>query len=171
MITMKSIKYFASGSQETPCYNADVFWEGYEGKKPKKVAHVSNGGYGAGDDVDILDADGYAQMQEYIEGCDPRTWEDGQGKTYLSPESLCNICAHELDRFLSKKEFQKVCRKWSFFIGEMSDWNGSYRILDKRYARKSLDQLVEGYRSEGNNVIILNDLTLTQWNMMTGVEL
>ena len=43
-LELKNIKYFASGSEETPCYNADIFING------KKAIHVSNHGYGACDD-------------------------------------------------------------------------------------------------------------------------
>ena len=43
-LELKNIKYFASGSEETPCYNANIFING------KKAIHVSNHGYGACDD-------------------------------------------------------------------------------------------------------------------------
>ena len=43
-LELKNIKYFESGSKETPCYNADIFING------KKAIHVSNHGYGACDD-------------------------------------------------------------------------------------------------------------------------
>ena len=39
----KNIKYFASGSEETPCYNADIFING------KKAFHVTNNGCGGCD--------------------------------------------------------------------------------------------------------------------------
>ena len=42
-LELKNIKYFASGSQETPCYNADIFING------KKAIHVSNNGCGGCD--------------------------------------------------------------------------------------------------------------------------
>ena len=43
-LELKNIKYFASMSEETPCYKADIFING------KKAIHVSNHGYGACDD-------------------------------------------------------------------------------------------------------------------------
>ena len=46
-IELKNQKYFASGSQETPCYNADVYING------KKAIYVSNHGQGACDSQDV----------------------------------------------------------------------------------------------------------------------
>tara|TARA_R100000808_G_C2121745_1_gene132924 strand:- start:449 stop:937 length:489 start_codon:yes stop_codon:yes gene_type:complete len=42
-LELKNIKYFASGSEETPCYNADIFING------KKAFHVTNNGCGGCD--------------------------------------------------------------------------------------------------------------------------
>ena len=43
-LELKNIKYFASMSEETPCYKADIFING------KKAIRVSNHGHGACDD-------------------------------------------------------------------------------------------------------------------------
>jgi hypothetical protein len=42
-LELKNIKYFASGSQETPCYTATVYVDG------KKAIYVDNDGHGGCD--------------------------------------------------------------------------------------------------------------------------
>ena len=42
-LELKNITYYKQGSEETPCYNADVFVDG------KKMFHTSNDGHGGAD--------------------------------------------------------------------------------------------------------------------------
>ena len=49
-LELKNIKYFASGSQETPCYTATVYVDG------KKAIYVSNNGHGGCDKHDVADS-------------------------------------------------------------------------------------------------------------------
>ena len=64
-LELKNIKYFESGSKETPCYNADIFING------KKAIHVSNHGYGACDSQYVypsfgLTQNGLKEFEQYL---------------------------------------------------------------------------------------------------------
>ena len=64
-LELKNIKYFASMSEETPCYSADVFING------KKAIHVSNHGHGACDDIYAypsfgLTQNGLKEFEQYL---------------------------------------------------------------------------------------------------------
>lgn len=64
-LELKNIKYFESGSKETPCYNADIFING------KKAINVSNNGCGACDDIYAypsfgLTQNGIKEFEQYL---------------------------------------------------------------------------------------------------------
>jgi len=64
-LELKNIKYFASMSEETPCYSADVFING------KKAIHVSNHGHGACDEIYAypsfgLTQNGLKEFEQYL---------------------------------------------------------------------------------------------------------
>ena len=56
-LEMKSIKHFASGSQETYCYTAVVYLDG------KPFAHVSNDGHGGCDRVHHHEKSPYTKVE------------------------------------------------------------------------------------------------------------
>ena len=57
-LELKNIKYFASMSEETPCYSADVFING------KKAIHVSNHGHGACDSQIMIKPFTYVELRD-----------------------------------------------------------------------------------------------------------
>ena len=64
-LELKNIKYFASGSEETPCYNADIFIN------CKKAIHVSNNGCGGCDSQYVypsfgLTQNGLKEFEQYL---------------------------------------------------------------------------------------------------------
>ena len=64
-LELKNIKYFASMSEETPCYKADIFING------KKAIHVSNRGCGGCDDIYAypsfgLTQNGLKELEQYL---------------------------------------------------------------------------------------------------------
>ena len=56
---LKKIKYFDAGSEETPCFTAEIC------EKGKKVADVSNEGRGGGNRVDHLQGTSYKSVQKF----------------------------------------------------------------------------------------------------------
>ncbi len=64
-LELKNIKYFASMSEETPCYKADIFING------KKAINVSNHGHGACDEIYAypsfgLTQNGLKEFEQYL---------------------------------------------------------------------------------------------------------
>ena len=57
-LELKNIKYFASGSQETPCYTATVYVDG------KKAIYVDNNGHGGCDRHHAIDPFTYKDVEE-----------------------------------------------------------------------------------------------------------
>jgi hypothetical protein len=56
---LRKIKYFDAGSEETPCFTAEIWENG------KKVADVSNEGHGGGNRVDHLHGTSYKDVQKF----------------------------------------------------------------------------------------------------------
>ena len=56
---LRKIKYFDAGSEETPCFTAEIWENG------KKVADVSNEGQGGGNRVDHLQGTSYKDVQKF----------------------------------------------------------------------------------------------------------
>ena len=96
-LELKNINYYKQGSEETPCYNADIFING------KKAIHVSNNGCGGCDNQyphknftfqTIMDLQDYL-VKKYKEEFEPI-------------DSWCHDRLYEfLDKKILKKELQK----------------------------------------------------------------
>ncbi len=67
-ITLKNIKYFAAGSQETLCYVAAVYFDG------KKVGDAENDGHGGNTMVRYDSKDQRTVVQAYCASLDPATY-------------------------------------------------------------------------------------------------
>ena len=108
VITLKNIKHFEAGSQETHCYTATIYVDG------KRFATVENNGHGGCDNVHPINGgwDAIKELEERIKETYPRIeleyFEDG-----LEP-SLEIICGDLVNDFLLKKEFKKVMRRISY---------------------------------------------------------
>ncbi len=115
-LEMKSIKHFASGSQETYCYTAVVYLDG------KPFADVSNDGHGGSDYVHPHDKSPLTKVQgawrkkfdeieEYFASL-PKT---DVGKYEWSPEGFDQKfeywCAEQVTNFLYKKDMKKDMRR------------------------------------------------------------
>ena len=56
---LNKIKYFEAGSQETPCFTAEIHVDG------KLVAHVENSGHGGGNNVHPAKGFSYDDVREF----------------------------------------------------------------------------------------------------------
>ena len=90
-LELKNIKYFASMSEETPCYKADIFING------KKAINVSNHGHGACDDhypfkpftyVELRDVYNYLNDQSEIDHEPLEEWCHDRLYEYLDQKKL-----------------------------------------------------------------------------------
>ena len=88
-LELKNIKYFASGSQETPCYTATLYIDG------KKAVYVDNDGHGACDRHHAIE---------------PFTWKDVEKvKSYLAKQSGDSF--EPLDTWCQDKMYDHVEQK------------------------------------------------------------
>lgn len=108
VISLKNIKHFEEGSQETNCYTATIWVDG------KRFATVSNSGHGGCDDVHPVNGgrDAVKELEARIASTYPRI-----ESKYLEgglESSLEIICGDLVNEFLTKKEFKKVMRRVSY---------------------------------------------------------
>ena len=112
-IEVKNISYYARGSEETPCYNATVYVNGF------KAIEVSNDGCGGCDRqhpypemLDFHPTKGFLKLvDEYcVEKFGQETWEYN-GKTYSTDLDLEHYCHQELYNWLDAKELKKELKK------------------------------------------------------------
>ncbi|HAI39502.1 MAG TPA: hypothetical protein DCM40_16035 [Maribacter sp.] len=88
-LELKNIKYFASGSQETPCYTATLYIDG------KKAVYVDNNGHGGCDRHHAVE---------------PFTWKDVEEvKSYLAKQSGDSF--EPLDTWCQDKMYDHVEQK------------------------------------------------------------
>lgn len=95
-LELKNIKYFASGSQETPCYTATLYIDG------KKAVYVDNNGHGGCDRHHVVK---------------PFTWKDVEEvKSYLAKQSgdsfepLDTWCHEKMYDYVDQQALKKDLR-------------------------------------------------------------
>jgi hypothetical protein len=148
-VTLKSIKVLESRSEETHCYTANVYFDG------KKIAEVGNGGHGACDDYYPTNKAGADKMQEYIKTLPDHVYDFGN-----VPASLDYICSEAINDWYAKKDFAKICRKWSWYF---NDWDGTYYQYHKRHP---LEVVREHLSKDGAEPKFLNDLTVDEYKAL-----
>ena len=92
-LELKNIKYFESGSRETPCYNADVFING------KKAIHVYNDGNGGCDAQLMIKPFTYTELRDvynYLNDQSP-----------IDHEPLEEWCHDRLYEYLDQKKLKR----------------------------------------------------------------
>ena len=92
-LELKNIKYFKSGSRETPCYNADVFING------KKAIHVYNDGNGGCDAQLMIKPFTYTELRDvynYLNDQSP-----------IDHEPLEEWCHDRLYEYLDQKKLKR----------------------------------------------------------------
>ena len=131
-LEMKSIKHFASGSQETYCYTAVVYLDG------KPFADVSNDGHGGSDYVHphdkspLIKVKGFDQKFEY--------W-----------------CCDQVTNFLDKKELKRRLNRC--VVAQIKE-DGELRVCQWNKPKGKPDWLLkEMIKKENSDVTILNDLS------------
>ena len=160
-LEMKSIKHFASGSEETYCYTAVVYLDG------KPFAHVSNNGHGGSDSVHhhekspLIKVKGawnkkFQQIEEYFASL-PKT---DVGKYEWSPEGFDQKfeywCADQVFKFLQKKDMKKEFNK--YVIAKLKE-DGEFRFAFFNKKKGQPDWILkEAIKNKYEEVTIVNDL-------------
>ena len=148
-IELKNIKYMASMSEETACFQASVYVDG------KKEGDVSNRGTGGADDIypraleDQLDA--YAATLPHEDISD--FYHDGQ--THTSPRTAESVIGQLLDDYLTAKENKRLCKnKTVYRLPSHTYKKGEYHVSNSPFTPKAREMLDKKY---GPGVFILNE--------------
>ena len=161
-LEMKSIKHFASGSQETYCYTAVVYLDG------KPFADVSNDGHGGCDYVHPHDKSPltkvqgawrkkYDEIEEYFASL-PNL---DVGKYDYLPEGLPQSfelwCGEQVTNFLDKKELKRLMNRC---VVAQIKRDGELKVYQWNKPKGKPDWLLkEMIKKENSDATILNDLS------------
>jgi len=161
-LEMKSIKHFASGSQETYCYTAVVYLDG------KPFADVSNDGHGGCDYVHPHDKSPltkvqgawrkkYDEIEEYFKSL-PNL---DVGKYDYLPEGLSQSfelwCGEQVTNFLDKKELKRLMNRC---VVAQIKRDGELKVYQWNKPKGKPDWLLkEMIKKENSDATILNDLS------------
>ena len=161
-LEMKSIKHFASGSQETYCYTAVVYLDG------KPFADVSNDGHGGCDYVHPHDKSPLTKVQgawrkkfDEIEEYFASLPNLDVGVHDWMPEGLSQSfelwCGEQVTNFLDKKELK---RRMNRCVVAQIKRDGELKVYQWNKPKGKPDWLLkEMIKKENSNATILNDLS------------
>ena len=164
-LEMKSIKHFASGSEETYCYTAVVYLDG------KPFAHVSNDGHGGSDRVHhhenspfitklteggVAWGKKFQQIEEYFASL-PKT---DVGVYDFRPEGFDQTfeywCHDQVSNFLTKKDMKRLLNRC--VVAQIKE-DGELRVCQWNKPKGKPDWLLkEAIKNEYSDITILNDL-------------
>lgn len=143
VITLKNVKHFEAGSQETHCYTATIYVDG------KRFATVDNNGHGGCDNVHPISG-GWAaikELEERIKSTFPRI--------EFEP-SLETICGDLVNDFLINREFKKAMRRICYF---KANERGIYQLPAKYKPTTDMIDQLKAKASWAKGVTFLADLT------------
>ncbi len=153
VITLKNIKHFAAGSQETHCYTATIYVDG------ERFATVENNGHGGCDNVHPITG-GYESVSELetrIKATYPRI-ESEFFPGGLEPD-LEIICGDLVNDHLFRKDFKNAMRKVSFTIpGKTGIYQLPAKIKPTAQQLASIKEAAKHPRSKWKDHVILNSL-------------
>ena len=154
-IEVKNISYYARGSEETPCYNATVYVNGF------KAIEVSNDGCGGCDRQHTYPEMERGLLQKVNEYCVEKfgqeTWEYN-GKTYSTDLDLEHYCHQELYKHLDTKLLKRNMKKNIMFFRDESDIkNGQYTLAK---IQNNFGGLVAYIKDKYPKCFILNEMPL-----------
>ena len=155
---LKSVKYFAEGSQETNCYVADFFVDG------KKFCAVQNEGCGGSDmqipyapftHQDVLDLNNWCK-----ENLPKKTWSyDPPQKDLTISTDIELICGDLLMDNLLRKDFKRSMKSNILFLEINDDTNESELFISGyRGVRKIETRHIERFKANHPNAILLRDM-------------
>ena len=164
-LEMKSIKHFASGSEETYCYTAVVYLDG------KPFAHVSNDGHGGSDRVHhhenspfitklteggVSWGKKFQEIDEYFASLP----KQDVGKYEWSPEGFDQKfeywCHEQVTNFLDKKELKRRLNRC--VVARIKE-DGEFKVCEWNKPKGKPDWLLKDLiMQEFKEVTILNDL-------------
>ena len=152
-ITLKAVKHAEFASEETPCYEANVYFDG------KLFAKVSNEGRGGCDSEYVTNPAVYKAARDYIDTLPPAVTEyddpkvEGQKFTY--PRSLETECHRLLDLWLAAKDLKRAMKnKWLF----QREPKGGIYAIKRLPSGETADMVIKALRQTYPAANLLNAL-------------
>ena len=154
-IEVKNISYYARGSEETPCYNATVYVNGF------KAIEVSNDGCGGCDRQHTYPEMERGLLQKVNEYCVEKfgqeTWEYN-GKTYSTDLDLEHYCHQELYKHLDTKLLKRNMKNNVMFFRDENDIKSGQYTLAK--IQNNIGGLMAYIKDKYPKCFILNEMPL-----------
>jgi len=159
IITLKNLKHFEAGSQETNCYVADIYVDGI------KFAYVENDGHGGCDNVTPIKGKTYADLRELedrIKATFPKWGSEFSKEEGDNMDTTLEIvCGNLVTEFLIKKDFKKSMKKVCYYKKDDAK-KDIYSMASKYKPTKEFIAIVKEKASWAKDVIFLHDLTEDQ---------
>ena len=150
-IELRHVETNARLSEETPCYSADLFWNG------TKVANVANHGHGGPDMVRVIDKAGFDEAVAFVKAL-PKvpTGYEGIPDLDMDLELWCHM---EVGKVEDRKEILKMLRKdlrtSVVFLKDGKLWWTKFKGVRKIEPK----HLAHFRKTNPEATVILNDLT------------
>lgn len=106
-VSLKSIKYSESLSEETYAFTATLYLDG------QKIGYVKNDGRGGCNDVDLIDRGAYGELNKYAESLPPVKSEFSSEDLPMDLDFLISTLVEE---YLVKKDEQKEKKRMDNFV-------------------------------------------------------
>ena len=129
-LELKNITYYKQGSQETPCYNADVYING------KKAIHVSNNGCGGSDSQYMHEPFTFKdlmEVQDYL-----------HKKSKIDHEPLESWCWDQVYDDVDKKSLKKELQK-KYLCVVQDDYKDERFLMSWKRRGKDFDESFQKY--------------------------
>ena len=159
-LEMKGIKHFEANSEETYCFNANVYLNG------KKVIEVSNDGHGGANREYPSELFGYDGLRDIQERC--REEMPKWNMEEFNPEDKTehdttfeHWCSHQVGDWLEEKHYKKELSK-KVFIVEKNEPNEIYEIKFRNKPKKIERNHIVSARGLYPEALILNEIPLNE---------
>jgi len=156
-IELKGVKHYPSMSEETNCYEANLYVDGV------KIGTVSNRGTGGPDDF-YGDRTAFATADEWCKANLPPYTLDLGGETHSGPTDIEMHCANLLEEYIVTKDLKAAMKKSALFT--LPDESGIYRTGYKAQRGSKLkapdEALFAHVRQKHHGAVILNTLPISE---------
>ena len=160
-LEMKGIKYLEANSEETYCFNANVYLNG------KKVIEVSNDGHGGANREYPTEAFGYGGLRDIEKRCreEMPKWTmdhfvDPENKTEHDT-TFEHWCLSQVGDWLDEKHYKRQLSN-KLFIVEKNEPNEIYEIKFRSKPKKIEKSHIVSARGLYPEALILNDIPLNE---------
>lgn len=142
-IELKNVKFHASMSEETNCFEATIYVDG------KKIGDVNNRGYGGPNDYHYTDKARGDAFEKYCRALPPHVYPAGNGMVEFSVPSDEDCVIDELfSKWLHAKEMKRLCKGRTLFrVSTIQYKEGEWSVVKAAFTPQVEEYLVKKYGS------------------------